>query len=517
MKLVIKITLCLLLIICLFTAAFPTGAAKFTSLSRNPAYNYGVDVSQWNGDLDWDLLRSRSVEFAFIRIGYYHTGKGYLDTRFKQNIKACVEAGIDFGVYVYSYVYSHSETVKCAKWVCDVLDSMGNYTKDKDIIPVAYDIEDEIQKNAVYYGRVSRSYMHNGVQKFCDTVRSNGYEPVVYSFASFFNDFLYLNKFQDEGIRIWYASWPYKPNIKVKKKMDNGTYADIWQFSSTCTIGSTLFDADVCYNDFYDYSKEDSNLDIVGLKSSYSCKKSGVKPDIKVYSDGTLLKKGTDYKVFYYKNKQTGRARMKIVRYKNGKYFESKTVPFIIKPVTVKNLKAMPSTNQIDLVWDKLSGAVSYQIEEYNSENNKFNVIDTVKTNSYSYSLLDEGREYKLRVRAGARIDGKIVYGSYSEVTAATFYKAVKLNSLSLLSKSKVKLKWTAKKSDTKGYIVEYSTNKDFRGRKRHKITKKTVDNAVISKLKSGEKYYFRVRSYNYKNAKYFFSLYSKVKSLTIK
>nr|MCR5653036.1 hypothetical protein [Ruminococcus sp.] len=295
MKRILKFAAPLLLIISMLTATFPTGAAKFTSIAKNPAFSYGVDVSEWNGDLEWDKLRDIGVEFAYIRIGYYHTGKGYIDERFKQNVKACVENGIDFGVYVYSYVYTHSETVKCAKWVCKVLDSMGNYTKDKDTIPVAYDIEDEIQKNAVLYGKVSRTYMHNGVQKFCDTVKDNGYEPIVYSFSSFFNDFLYLDKFQNKGIRIWYASWPYNPNVKVKKKMDNGTYADIWQFSSTHIINGTVFDINACYNDFYDYAKEDSPLVIKGLKDSYSYKKSGVKPSIKVYSGNTLLKKGTDY------------------------------------------------------------------------------------------------------------------------------------------------------------------------------------------------------------------------------
>ena len=517
MKRIVKIFAPVLLIICMLLTSFPTGAASFNSLSKNPVYNYGIDVSQWNGSLDWNKLRNSGVEFAYIRIGYYHTGQGYVDDRFEENLKNCVENGIDFGVYVYSYVYSYSETVKCAKWVKKVLSSMGNYTKDKDTIQVAYDIEDEVQSNAVRNGKVSRTYLQNGVQKFCNTIESYGYEPVVYSFASFFTSYLNLDKFQDNGIRIWYASWPYNPNIKVRKVMDNDRYADVWQFSSSYTINGAVFDTNVCYDDFYNYSLEDSKLKIENLKSSYSYNSKGVKPSIKVYSGSTLLKKGTDYKVFYYKNKRVGRARMKIVRYKSGKYYESKTVKFIIRPTAVKNLKATPSVNRISLKWDKLNGAISYQVQEYDPYDDTYNLIDTVKTNSYTDYFLDGGKEYKLRVRAVTKLDGKKVYGNYATVIVSTRYKAVKLNSVSSTVKRKAKVKWTPKTQNTKGYIIYYSKTKDFKNTKTYKIKQKTVGSATISKLSSGSRYYFKIRSYNYVDGKYFYSLYSSVKSAVIK
>ncbi len=517
MKRILKIIIPAMMIICTLLTSFPSGAASFSSLSKNPVFNHGIDVSQWNGDLDWKKLRESGVEFAYIRIGYYHTGQGYIDYKFKENLKACVENGIDFGVYVYSYVYTYSETEKCAKWVKSVLDTMGNYTKDKDTIQVAYDIEDEVQSNAVRNGKVTRTYMHNGVQKFCNKIKSYGYEPIVYSFASFFSSYLDLNKFQKKGIRIWYASWPYNPDLKQKRVMENGTYADIWQFSSSYTINGTVFDTNVCYDDFYDYSKEDSNLTIKNLKSSYSYKSSGVKPGIKVYSGSTLLKKGTDYNVFYYKNKRTGRARMKIVRYKNGKYYESKTVKFIIRPVAVKNLKATPSTNQIKLKWDKLNGAISYQIQEYDPYDGTYGLIDSIKGTSYTNYFLDEGKEYKLRVRAVTKLDDEKVYGNYATVTVKTLYKAAKLNSAASTAKGKATVKWTPKTENTKGYIVHYSKTKDFKNKKSYKIKQKTVDNTTFSGLSSKTRYYFRVKAYNYVDGKYFFSKYSSTKSVIIK
>lgn len=517
MKRTFKILIPLLLILSVLISSLTCNAVSYKSISKSPTYRYGVDVSEWNGDLDWSVLRKSGVEFAYIRIGYYHPGGGTADYRFKQNVKNCVENGIDFGVYVYSYVYKHSDTVKCAKWIHKVLASMGNYTKDKDTIQVAYDIEDEVQKNAVDHGRASRSYMHNGVQKFCDKVESYGYVPVVYSFQSFFSDYLYLEKFQSKNIRIWYAVWPYVPKVKQKCIMYNDTYADVWQYSSTTTINGGVFDANVCYTDFYDYSKEDSKLKLKGIKESYPYKKGGVKPSFKLYSGNTLLKKGKDYKVFYFNNKATGRARMKIVRYKNGKFFETKTVIYYVQPVAVKKLKATPGRNSVALKWEGLKGAVGYQIFEYDTFDKTYNLIDTVKTTSYTDCFLDEANEYKFKVRAVAKIEGTTVYGNYSSITASTRYKKIDLKSVKSKKKSEATVNWTAKTSNTKGYWVEYSTDKTFKNKLKKQY--KGIDNssAILKKLKSGSKYYVRVRSYNFVNKKPFYSLYSDVKTVKIK
>lgn len=517
MKKHLRIIAPLLIIFSLLLSSFTCNAKSFKSFSKSPKYRYGVDVSEWNGDLNWNTLRKNGVEFAYIRIGYYHSGGGTVDNKFEQNIKRCVESGIDFGIYVYSYVYKHSETVACAKWVHKVLSSMGNYAKDKDTIQIAYDIEDEVQKNAVEKGRVSKAYMHNGVQKFCNTVKSYGYIPVVYSFQSFFGDYLYLDKFQSKGVKIWYAVWPYSPNVKQRLVMNNDTYADVWQFSSTTVIDGTVFDANVCYSDFYNYSKEDSKLKLKGIKTSYPYKKDGVKPSFKLYSGNTLLKKGTDYKLFYFNNKATGRARMKIVRYKNGKFFETKTVIYYIQPVAVKNLKAKPGRNTVALKWDKLNGALSYQVYEYDSFDKSYNLIDTVKTNSYTDYFLDEATEYKFKVRAVTKIEGKTVYGNYSNITASTRYKAVELKSVKSAKKSEAMVKWTAKTSNTKGYWIEYSTYKNFKNKQKLKVKGMENSFAKLTKLESGKKYYVRVRSYNFVNTKPFYSLYSAVKNVKVK
>ena len=144
-------------------------------------------------------------------------------------------------------------------------------------------------------------------------------------------------------------------------------------------------------------------------------------------------------------------------------------------------------------------------------------LIDSIKGTSYTNYFLDAGKEYKLRVRAVTKLDDEKVYGNYASVTVKTLYKAAKLKSVSSTANGKVTVKWTPKTENTKGYIIHYSKTKDFNPKKSHKIKKKTVDNITLSGFSSKTRYYFRVKSYNYVNGKYFFSKYSTVKSVVIK
>lgn len=98
-------------------SALPAGAVTLSSIKKNYNYHYGLDVSTWNDSLNISQIKKAGVEFVIIRIGYYTKSGGYLDVRFKENVKKCVENGLEFGVYVYSYVYTKSDNLKCAKWV----------------------------------------------------------------------------------------------------------------------------------------------------------------------------------------------------------------------------------------------------------------------------------------------------------------------------------------------------------------------------------------------------------------
>lgn len=518
----IKITksfVLILLSVIITASVIPANAVTFKSIKKNYDFSYGIDVSKWNGTLNWSKIKNAGVEFMYIRVGWYDDEGGHLDEKFKENVKNCVENGIEYGVYVYSYVYKNDDNTACAKWVDKQLNSLGNYCKDKDTIHVAYDIEDSTQKNAVNKKKITKSNLQKSVIKFCDHIRDKGYIPVVYSYEDFFETYLNISNFQENNIKIWFAQWPAanKLNTTKKKLMPNGTYADVWQFSSSHTIGDVVFDSNVCYEDFYDYNNEDSSLKISGLKSTYSFTGDSVNPTIKVYNGSTPLQKDVDYKVVYFRNDRAGKAKLKVIRYSDGEYLETKTFSYIIKPKTVTNVSTKSGSDYINITWNKSIGADSYQIFEYDKSSGSYDKIDTVTSNNYDNNWLSQGKNYKMRIRAVKTVDGKNYYSPYTSFSAYTKYKKVDIKSVKSKNKKTATVKWTPKTSKTKGYEIQYSTKKSFKNASVKKITSKSKSSVKIKKLKSKKKYYFRIRSYNTVNGKKIYSVYSKSLNVKIK
>lgn len=489
----------LILVLIISISVIPANAKYFKNHPRNHDFRYGIDVSKWNDSLNMKQIVDSDVEFGYIRIGTYRKSGGTLDSRFKENVKKFVENGLEFGVYVYSYVYKASDNVKCAKWVVKELKKMGCYTKDTANIHVAYDIEDEVQIKALKNKKISRSGLHKSVMKFCNTVKKYNYQPVVYSFESFFYDNLNVSDFQKNNVKIWWARWPKPANTKVKKKLKNGTNPDVWQFSSTYKIGKTVFDTNVCYDYFYDYSKESSKLRIEGLKSSYPLIGSSVTPSFKVYDGDKLLKNGTDYKLVFFRNNRAGEAVGKIIRYKNGSYFETKTVTFNIESSAVKLIKKHSSYDEVYFKWKKEGADTDYQILLYDKDYNTYDVVDTVKTSEYNYYDLDPNTTYYFKIRPLIKSGGKLLYGPETDFKIKTKIKETVIKSAVSDKKGSVLVKWSQKNDKPKGYEVIYSTKKNFSDTL-EKVTDNT-SSARLNTLKSGKSYYIKVHStYKYED-----------------
>ncbi len=521
MKNICKIIISLSLIIITLMSIIPAGAKSLNSISKNYDFHYGLDVSTWNRSLNMTKIKKADVEFAIIRIGFYKKDGGHLDVRFKENVKKCAKNGIEFGVYVYSYVYKKSDTLKCAKWVHKNLKAMGNYCKDVNTIPVAYDIEDKIQEKAVDKKKISRKYLYQGVCKFSDKIKSYGYIPVVYSFQGFFLQYLDVSKLQKKGYKIWYAQWPYlyHLNTKEKKVMYNNTIADIWQFTDCLTVGGKRFDVNVCYDSLYDYKNEDSKLKVKGLKEVYSLgNKESVKPSsFKVYSGSKRLKKGKDYKLAYFKNNRAGTAKLKVIRYKKKKYLETKTFFFDIKPRNPRKISVNSYLTKLEPSWEASKGASYYEISQYDEDEKDYTVIGKSKKNTCIIEDLDSSTKYKFKIRAVYDKNKKKYYSDYKKFTGHTKYPKVDIISAESTKKKYAEVEWEEKEDKCKGYEVQYSTNKSF---KKPKYTKKIsgIDNtSTLIKLTSGKKYYFRVRAYNYVDSKKVYSTYSDVLNAKIK
>ena len=104
---------------------------------KNENTEIGLDLSEWQGDVDFNKLKEAGVEFVILRVGSTRgiNGDYFLDSKFEQNITRANEAGIPVGIYFYSYANTKEKAIKDAKWI---LDQIKDYQVD---LPVAFDWE----------------------------------------------------------------------------------------------------------------------------------------------------------------------------------------------------------------------------------------------------------------------------------------------------------------------------------------------------------------------------------------
>ncbi len=189
----------------------------------------GIDVSKWQGDIDFKKLKQAGVEFVMIRVGgtLGIEGEYFLDEKFVQNIKAANENNIKAGVYFYSYANSNKKAKEDAKWV------MKQIKKYKIDLPVAFDWEEWSSFNEYHLSFFGLTSM---ADTFLKTIEKAGYDGLLYSSKSYLE-----NVWLEENYPIWLAHYTentnYKGNYKIWQLCDNGKVDGI----------DTMVDIDIMY------------------------------------------------------------------------------------------------------------------------------------------------------------------------------------------------------------------------------------------------------------------------------
>lgn len=134
----------------------------------------GVDVSFYQGEIDWQQVADAGVEFAMIRLGHrgYETGDLSTDDRFSANLAGAKAAGLDVGVYFFSQAISEEEAREEAAYVLSLL--QGTALE----MPVVFDWE--YVSGDARTGTVGRDMLTKCTKAFCQTVKGAGYTPMVY-------------------------------------------------------------------------------------------------------------------------------------------------------------------------------------------------------------------------------------------------------------------------------------------------------------------------------------------------
>ena len=186
---------------------------------------FGIDVSAWQGNVDYKAVREAGCSFVIMRVGYYYT-KVKPDDYFRQNLKNAADAGLEVGVYFYTTDRNEEDVRAHVRWICEQL---GGQKLD---LPIVFDWEEfsDFQR----YGMSIRG-LNDIYAAFADEVVKQGYKPMLYSSRNL------LNEIWSERIKrstpVWLAHYVRETNYA-------GEYA-IWQQSPYGRIPGIAGDVDM--------------------------------------------------------------------------------------------------------------------------------------------------------------------------------------------------------------------------------------------------------------------------------
>lgn len=187
----------------------------------------GIDVSVWQGDIDFNAVKASGVEFVIIRAGY---GIGCKDKWFEENYRKAKTAGLDVGAYWYSYASSAGEADLEAQSCVNILSGKSfEY-------PVYFDLEEKSQLNR------GRDFCDSLITSFCNKLEACGY------YAGFYTSLSVANNLVSSRVRDRYALWIAQWNTHCDYQ---GSYG-LWQYSSSGSVDgiSGRVDMDYAYVDY---------------------------------------------------------------------------------------------------------------------------------------------------------------------------------------------------------------------------------------------------------------------------
>lgn len=208
----------------------------------------GIDVSKYQGYIDWNQVKDSGVEFAIIRVGYRGLTSGSLseDDYYQINIQRALAAGLKVGVYIFSQATTEAEAVEEANYILSRISSY-NIT-----LPVVIDYEYGANNSGrLYNANLSVEQATNICNSFCARVAEAGYTPMVYANKTMLTNHLNASAISDK-YKIWLANYTTQTSY-------TGDYT-FWQYSSSGRVNGVGGDVDC---NFWYRPKSESYTNII--------------------------------------------------------------------------------------------------------------------------------------------------------------------------------------------------------------------------------------------------------------
>lgn len=400
------------------------GVFSTQNLFTNSIYNHqdifatrtilnGIDVSHWNGDINWTAVKASGIDYAFIQVGYRGYGSsGTLnestkDPKFDINMQNAIANGVQVGVYVFSQAITPAEAVEEADFI---LSHIGSYNVT---MPLVMDFEYADTASGVggrlKNANLTRQQATDICIAFCNRIAEAGYTPMVYANKSMLADQLNAAEITNLGYRIWLANYTNETTY-------NGVF-DFWQYSSTGVVPGINGKTDM---NFY-YAQETDSFTpngllirdaITNIVEDQVYTGIPITPAVSVSYNGVPLIEGTDYIVTYRNNISVGEASIIIMG--RGQYTGVKTLNFkIAAPVKMTKHNA----TSITISWTKLADVTGYQVYRATSKNGTYKKIATIKKKSkttYKDTNLKSGKAYYYKVRGYIKSGKKKQYREFT-------------------------------------------------------------------------------------------------------
>lgn len=189
----------------------------------------GIDVSEFQGSIDWDAVAQDGISFAYVRVGNRgaETGTLYADELFEDNLSGAQAAGLPCGVYYFSQAINEDEAREEAQFV---LDALGGRSLE---YPIAYDCE-EVSGLQSRIEALSVDQMTANAKAFCEVIAAAGYKAIIYGNA---NDFARYNVQELNAYPFWYAGYNELPY--------GATTFMLWQYTDGASVSGVPTACDV--------------------------------------------------------------------------------------------------------------------------------------------------------------------------------------------------------------------------------------------------------------------------------
>lgn len=394
--------------------SFKTGRSITRITKPANAVAQGIDVSKWQGDIDWEKVKnSGQVDFVIIRCGLGMDQKNQDDPKWEYNASECERLGIPYGVYLASFADTTDKAKSEAKHVIRLI-------KGKKLsYPIYYDIEDDSVLRAK---NMTSTKLAQIAQTFFSTLEAAGYKNLgIYSNAASFNIKLADGKLT-APIFNQYPKW-------VASYSDTCTYQGnyhMWQYSKSRNVDGITGEVDLNFK-IGNWTKAGFIPKKVVLDKTSLTMTIGTSKTLKAYDPAnsayklSIQWKSSNTKIATVdKNgkitaKSAGKAT--ITATLNSKTKATCKVTVTPKPTKIKSA-AKSGKDGIKITWNKVSGISNYEIYMSTKSSSGFKKIYTASASktSYTKTKLKKGKKYYFKLRTAKKVSGSNYYSSYTSV-----------------------------------------------------------------------------------------------------